>query len=102
MREMGQAATGMATCGYNPCRSLIGEASAMRERRGMTDSPKKHKPSGSLTGTRAKTLSSGRIGSIILAGVALLCAAVGQPYAAVIFLFISVVFLFGSRPGGDL
>lgn len=54
----------------------------------MADETKKHK------------LSSGQIGSLILAGVALLCVAVGQPYAAAIFVFVSIVALFSGRKGG--
>ncbi len=33
--------------------------------------------------------------------IALLCVAGGQPYAAAAFVFVSIVYLFGSRASGD-
>jgi len=53
----------------------------------MSNDSKKHK------------LGGGQIGSLVLAGVALLCVAVGQPYAAAVFVFVSIIALFSGRPG---
>lgn len=55
---------------------------------------------GSPSGAQVGPLSSGQIGSLVLAGVALLCVAVGQPYAAATFVFVSIVALFSGRKSG--
>lgn len=55
----------------------------------MAGNPKKHK------------LESRQIGALIIAAIALLCVAVGQSYAAAVFVFVSIVYLFGSRASGD-